>query len=167
MNDEMIFQQMHFIRNRTVAALDATTEEMADIMPEGFNNSIRWNLGHIFVAQERLIHGFVQEEPQLPPHYVEWFNANTSPETWDKDAPTLSELREHLVQQPKRLEDKFKGRLSEKGPQPFKLGEDTVFTTLAEVVSFANWHEGLHQGTITSLKRAQGAEKLFEVSSGK
>ncbi len=159
MNDEMIFQQVRFVRNRTLEALDATTEAMADKMPEGFNNSIRWNLGHIFVTQERLIHGFLQEEPQLPPHYAEWFNANTSPETWDREAPTLNEIREHLAQQPERLEEKFKGRLSVEGPQPFQLGVELTFTTLAEVVSFSNFHEGLHQGTITSLKRAKGAEK--------
>lgn len=167
MSDEMIFQQMRFIRTRTLAALDAVSEEMADQIPEGFNNSIRWNLGHIFVAQEKLVHGFVQEEPQLPSHYVEWFNANTSPHTWEKEAPSLQEIREQLAQQPNRLEETFKGRLSEEGSQPYQMGPDIVFTTLAEVISFANWHEGLHQGAITSLKRALGAEKLFEVPAQK
>ncbi|WLR46662.1 hypothetical protein LC065_13925 [Halobacillus litoralis] len=36
-----------------------------------------------------------------------------------------------------------------------------VFRTLDEVLNFTIWHEGLHQGTISAMKRAQGIENLF------
>lgn len=35
MEDLQLFKQMDFIRMRTIAALDNTTEEMADIVPPG------------------------------------------------------------------------------------------------------------------------------------
>lgn len=163
MNEEMIFQQLRFIRMRTLAALDATSEEMADVMPEGFANNIRWNLGHIYVTQEKLAYSFLNESPYLPDHYLDLFNARTNPTMWEVEAPSLSSLRSLLAEQLDRLEETFRGRLSEKGEKPFRLGENFEFTTLGEVLSFMSWHEGLHQGTITSLKRAQGIEQLFEL----
>lgn len=165
MNESMIFQQMRFIRNRTLAALDATTEEMADKVPEGFANNIRWNLGHIYVTQEKLAYSFLQEDPYLPEGYLHFFNAKTSPSTWESTPPSLAELRNLLATQLDRLEETFRGRLAEKGEKPFRLGEHVQFDTLAEVLSFMNWHEGLHQGTISSLKRAQGIENLFTLPS--
>lgn len=165
MQEQMLFQQMEFIRLRTLAALDATTEQQADEMPPGFRNSIRWNLGHILLSQENLLFSFVGENNRktLPPEYGELFGFNTSPDTWNTlTPPTLKELREKLEAQPQRMKEAFSGRLDETGEKPFVLGEHTTFTILGEVLSFANWHEGLHQGTITSIKRVQGIENLWE-----
>ncbi|WLR46661.1 DinB family protein [Halobacillus litoralis] len=58
MKEESLFQQMRFVRKRSLAALNATTEEIADAKPEGFLNNIRWNFGHIFVSQENLLARF-------------------------------------------------------------------------------------------------------------
>lgn len=162
MEDLQLFKQMDFIRMRTIAALDNTTEEMADIVPPGFKNSIRWNLGHIYLSHENIIHSFVGEKGNIPEGFKELFGFNTSPDQWETEAPSLSQLRELLSGQPTRLRETFLGRLSEKGEKPFQLTKDIAFETLAEVVSFANWHEGLHQGAITTLKRVQGIENLWE-----
>ena len=35
------------VRALPLRVLDATPEELADRVPEGYVNSIRWNLGHI------------------------------------------------------------------------------------------------------------------------
>ncbi|MGR3766235.1 DinB family protein [Rossellomorea sp. NS-SX7] len=171
MKEHMMFQQMEFIRSRTLAFLDATTEEQADAMPDGFRNSIRWNLGHILLSQENLLYSFVGENERkaIPAHYNELFGFNTSPLTWEENGltpPTLTELRDLLEEQPKRVKQTFTGRLDEQGEKPFNLGT-VSFTTLGEVLSFANWHEGLHQGTITTIKRVQGVENLFEKAEQK
>ncbi|MBM7585141.1 putative damage-inducible protein DinB [Bacillus pakistanensis] len=163
MKEGMLFQQMEFIRARTIAALDATTEEMADVIPNGFRNSIRWNLGHIYLAQENLLHHFIKEEPILPKHFLELFHFNTDPTIWEHSPPSLTELKGLLEEQPNRVKEKFTGRLDEVGKEPFRLTEKVQFTTLGEVLSFTNWHEGLHQGAITTIKRAQGIENLWEI----
>lgn len=58
MNEEMLFKQMKFIRNRTIAMLDATSEELATEIPQGFRNNLLWNFGHIVVIQEHIISGY-------------------------------------------------------------------------------------------------------------
>ncbi len=133
MNEHMLFQQMEFIRFRTLSALEATTEKQADVIPSGFKNSIRWNLGHILLSQENLLYSFVGENDKksLPAHYGELFGFNTSPHTWKEETPpSLHELREELSAQTKRMKEAFSGRLGEEGQKPFTLGEKFSFTTL-------------------------------------
>jgi uncharacterized damage-inducible protein DinB len=171
MNENVLFQQLEFIRLRTLAFLDATTEEQADGMPDGFRNSIRWNLGHILLTHENLLYSFLgeQEKKGIPEGFDGLFGFHTSPLTWKENnltPPSLSVLRNLLEDQPKRFKEVFSGRLNEQGEKPFNLGSVTL-TTLADVFAFTNWHEGLHQGTITTIKRVQGVENLFEKAEEK
>jgi uncharacterized damage-inducible protein DinB len=166
MKEEMLFQQMQFIRDRTLAQLDVTTEALADELPNGFRNTIRWNLGHIFVSHEFLLHSFAGEEPKIPADYNELFQRNTSPAEWITAPPTLQELRNLLDDQTKRIVEVFSGRLSEEGENPFQMTETVKFTTIGEVLNFALWHEGLHQATINCIKRAAGVENLWELPNG-
>ncbi|WP_226579568.1 DinB family protein [Halobacillus litoralis] len=161
MKEESLFQHMRFVRRRTLAALDATTEEAAGQTPQGFLNNIRWNLGHIYVSQENLLQRFLGEDPELPKTYLSLFNGGTSPEEWPENVPSLIELRGYLEEQTERMIHQFQGRLDEEGEKPFDLGGGVVFRTLDEVVNFSLWHEGLHQGTISAQKRAQGIKALF------
>ncbi|MGR9049832.1 DinB family protein [Halobacillus faecis] len=161
MKEESLFQQMRFVRKRSLAALDATTEGMADAKPDGFLNNIRWNFGHIFVSQENLLARFSGEDAHLPEGYIHLFNGGTSPDEWPEDVPRLPDLRKDLESQTERLIQTYQGRLSEEGEKPFDLGGGIVFRTLDEVLNFTIWHEGLHQGTISAMKRAQGIENLF------
>lgn len=162
MNDAMFFQLMKFIRNRTLATIDGTPEHLAMEIPEGFNNHLLWHYGHIFVSHELLLYSFVKEEHSLPPHYIELFNRGSNPREWKHGPPSLLELRAKLEEQPQRTIDTFSGRLKEKGEKPYAFGPDTQLTTLGEVLGFANWHEGLHQGTSDGIKRALGLKGIWK-----
>ncbi|REJ09009.1 DinB family protein [Halobacillus trueperi] len=97
MKEESLFQQMRFVRKRSLAALDVTTEEVADAKPEGFLNNIRWNFGHIFVSQENLLARFTGEEAHMPEGYIH------------------------------RLIQTYQGRLSEEGESPLTLVGESFF----------------------------------------
>jgi hypothetical protein len=163
MNEEMLFQQMNFIRTRTITALDATSETIVTEIPNGFKNNLLWNFGHIFLAQDNLLYSFLKEKHNVPPHYLELFNMGSSPHNWNLKPPSLSEIRSHLIEQPDRIMESFSGRLNEKGEKPFTLRSNIQFHTLGEVLGFANWHEGLHQGYINSIKRALGVGDLWNL----
>ncbi|MFC0524284.1 DinB family protein [Pontibacillus salicampi] len=155
MNEKQLFQQMNFIRNRTIAFLDATTEQEADIIPDGFHNSIRWNLGHILVNHEVLLSTFNEEATPLPDHLTHLFKKGTSPLEWTSAPPTLNELRAHLQQQVQRSEA-YSPSLFTKKEQPLRIGNSIELFTLEELFSFSNWHEGVHQGTIVGMKHTLG-----------
>lgn len=54
-----LFKQMDFVRGQTLKLMEGVTEEQADVIPEGFRNSIRWNLGHIYVVTERIAFQYI------------------------------------------------------------------------------------------------------------
>ncbi|MCA1321416.1 DinB family protein [Bacillus tianshenii] len=160
-NEQLLFKQMDFVRSRTLKMMETTSEELADHMPSGFRNSIRWNAGHIFLTQNTLMYSFGGGDHHVPEHYFSLFEMNTSPLDWKSDPPSISELKVRLSIQPDRIRREFSGKLDEKIIRPFQIG-DYRLETLAEVLAFANWHEGLHQGVINGLKRASGVENLWE-----
>ncbi|WP_096272111.1 DinB family protein [Paucisalibacillus globulus] len=165
MNEEMLLKQMKFIRYRTIAALDATSEAIADDIPTGFNNNLRWNFGHIIVSQENIITYFLGETGSLADFYRELFNRGTSPKDWKEDqvVPTLRELRVALEEQYERMVALCSGRISEVGKNPLNFGPEYEFKTLGEAIGFTNFHESLHQGNINSLKLALGVKDLWTV----
>lgn len=148
MNEEKIFQQVDFIRQRTLDEMEGLTEEQADKVKEGFNNTIRWNLGHIYTAQNVLISKFGGKNIEMPPRYLELFGPGSIPADWEGDIPTLSELKQRLEEQPKKLKEALTGQLHDKAKEPFQF-----LTTVGEILNFSLYHEGLHTGIIKSLKK--------------
>lgn len=60
----------------TVAGL---SQAEADVIPLGFNNNIRWNLGHIYVDQYLWIQTLTKEDIPFSMGFNKWFGYGTSP----------------------------------------------------------------------------------------
>lgn len=161
MDNNALLQMFTFSRSNTLASLKATTEKQALEVPEGFNNSIIWNLGHIYIAVENVMAHIDGSKPEIPVGYNELFGHNTSPSTWEKEPPKLSELATYLEEQTERIAALYGDKLETQLSEPFKLNEKTVFETYGEVLNFMIWHEGLHLGVINGIKRAIGITELW------
>ncbi|MDQ1000291.1 putative damage-inducible protein DinB [Neobacillus niacini] len=48
---EVLFNQLESYRSYILGVLENVTEDKAAVIPKGFNNNIRWNLGHIYLDQ--------------------------------------------------------------------------------------------------------------------
>jgi DinB superfamily len=66
MNEKMLFDQLEFARNITFKVAEGVTEENADLIPDGFPNSLRWQLGHIYTSVEGIVFHFANETMNLP-----------------------------------------------------------------------------------------------------
>lgn len=148
MNEEMIFQQINLIRQNTLNEIEGLSEEQADQRPEGFLNTIRWNLGHIYTVQNALVSKFGGKNIDMPSRYLELFAPGTKPADWQGEVPTLDELKQLLEEQPAKLKEALAGQLNEKAAKSFKS-----LSTIGEILNFTMYHEGLHLGTIKGLKK--------------
>lgn len=155
MNEETLWEEISLVRQRLLDEVKDVSEEAADKMPEGFRNTIRWNLGHIYVVQEKLVAGLAGETPQIPSHYGDLFAPGTKPADWEGEIPKLSSIEAILEEQPVKLKDRFAGRLDEKVTKPFTPG-NLELDTIGKILNFTLYHEGLHTGFIKGLKRAIG-----------
>ena len=69
------------------------SEEEANIIPAGFHNNIRWNLGHLYLDQYLWIEALTKEKDAELDVFMKRFGFGTSPNHFDKKTPTFEELK--------------------------------------------------------------------------
>lgn len=157
MNEEIVFTLLEYVRAGTLElAKNIQTEDpdYVDVIPPGFNNNIRWNLGHVATILDQLVNYPAREKPDLSLEFSKSFANGTSPKNWNDKTPSFEEIIKALEEQPKQVKEKFGGRLADELPQVFSLnGID--FKTIGDLVVFNLYHEGLHQGQIKAMIRAK------------
>ncbi len=145
---------METVRSITEQAIKKIPEEVSDLIPEGFNNNIRWNFGHIAFVQEKLVFGLLGEEMNIPEDYEQLFGAGTRPAEWKETPPSFTEISEILAEQKTTIKDFLQGRLHENLPTPFTNRGGITFYTVGEAFLFSFYHEAIHIETIKRLNRS-------------
>ncbi|MBO8163395.1 MAG: DinB family protein [Brevibacillus sp.] len=149
MNSAVLLNQVDFVRNGTLELLRQVPEEVADLVPPGFSNSIRWNVGHILIDQEQWLYSFIHDGMKLSDRYLRLFAHGTKPSDWQEVPPSLDELAELLGEQAQRIRRDFGHRLNKPLLRPAELG----MSTIGEIIPRTLYHEGIHAGIISSMLR--------------
>lgn len=130
---------------------DNYTADQLNKIPEGFNNNLIWNIGHIIVAQQSLVY----KSSNLPMHITDElfdrYKPGTRP-TGTTSQSEMNELRTLLVS----LVDKTAADLSSKQFDTFN--ERTTVTgfhlaSLEDALVFNNYHEGIHLGYMMNIRK--------------
>ncbi|MGG1516840.1 DinB family protein [Paenibacillus oryzisoli] len=152
--EHYLFKQLAFVRSQTLKLMEGVTEENADVIPEGFRNSIRWNLGHIYVVLERFAFQYIGLPQHLPRGFKEQFEYGTSPgnKTDSTPVPTLQELELLLKEQLERIRASLEHRLQEKIIPPYTTSAGMTLETPEQFLSFNLYHEGMHLSVIKLYK---------------
>ncbi|SDN12402.1 DinB superfamily protein [Psychrobacillus sp. OK028] len=152
--EQTIFQHMQIVRGITEKSIQQIPEELADIIPPGFTNNIRWNFGHIAYIQEKLVFGVSGEKMTIPKAYEFFFSAGTKPTEWIEIPPSFAEISDVLIAQKQRIREYLPGNLQKRLPEPFTNKGGITFHTLGETFLFSFYHEALHMETIKRIYRA-------------
>ncbi len=138
---------MRASRNALVSSLSSLSIDDLNKIPEGFNNNIAWNLGHIVAVEQLLIYGLTKQTMVVDPFIVTNFRNKTKPEqpyTQDeidsifKYAQTTTDILEKNYNE---------GLFKEMTPFESKMMNKS-FNTVEEIIVFNLYHEGLHAGVI-------------------
>ncbi|MFX3635633.1 MAG: DinB family protein [Candidatus Pristimantibacillus sp.] len=153
--EHLLFKQLDFVRGQTLKAMEGVTEEIADQIPEGFRNSLRWHFGHIYVVLERFAFHFIGIPQHLPEGFKEQFENGTSPLVTPASipAPSLEELKSLLQEQVGRIREALAHRMHEKIDPPYITSAGMILDTPEQFLSFNLYHEGMHFGIIKVYKR--------------
>ena len=152
MNAETLLTQVDIVRSLTLQAVELLHEEEADMQPEGFNNTIRWHLGHIYLVQERLAFHHAGYPVDVPPSYIDLFGNGTKPSDWKTEPPSLAELGCRLTEQPGRIRTLLGERLEEPPAVPFSRFQGKM-NTLGAILMYSLFHEGQHYEAIKLIKK--------------
>ena len=147
---QFVFDQLSFARQSLLNTVKEISENQADSVPEGFNNNIRWNLGHVCIVQERYAFYFAGEPIGVPDVFTELFAFGTRPSEWKIKPPSLQELVETLTDQPKRIRERLQDRLDEAITNPVERGSLSL-STFDELLTFSLFHEGQHIQAVKTL----------------
>lgn len=148
-----VVKQLRFVRENTLSQVVGMKEEETLFIPKGFNNNIKWNLGHIYLIQEKFGFQIIGEETKLPNNFMELFSTGTKPVDWRNQVlPTTDELIQLLINQLERIEKNLDGRLEDE-IVPYTTSTGLSLSTVKELISFCLYHEGMHFNAIKSIKR--------------
>lgn len=143
-------KQFEMTRSKLQEILEDLSEAEADLQPEGFNNTIRWQLGHVLVSAESSLFDYPGSGSPLSELYGEFFKSGTSPKYWQRSAPSLNDIKSNYQSQEKRIKDLPEEFWREEVTGPFaKFG----IKTKSELFHFLLNHEAMHLGQIQSLKK--------------
>lgn len=152
--EQTIFNHMETVRGITEKSIERIPEEISDIIPEGFNNNIRWNFGHIAFVQDKIVFGILGEEMKVPKNYENLFGAGTKPSDWAVTPPSFTEIAAVLADQKSRIKAFLPGRLDEKLAKPFTNRGGITFYTAGEAFLFSFYHEAMHIETIKQIYKS-------------
>jgi hypothetical protein len=148
-----ILSQLNFARIYTNGKLKLVKEEQWDIQPEGFNNTIRWNMGHVFVSMETLVQKGLPEYEPVHPEWIPLFAPGTKPADWTVAPPSTEDLLSALAEQPARIKAALEGNLDKPLVESMKIGSFHEMANVHAIVQFAVWHEGIHSGIISAMSK--------------
>ncbi|MCR8642824.1 DinB family protein [Paenibacillus sp. N1-5-1-14] len=138
------------VRGMVLRTVQSIPEEVFDIQPAGFNNTIRWNVGHIVNSLERFCAASIPLNSNLPATYNEQYGTGSRPSAWTEAGQSKDELLEQLSAQLNAISEASAEVLETAFPEPVELGPMKL-NTVAELINFAVIHEALHLGTIKAL----------------
>lgn len=145
---EVLFNQLETYRSYMLGVVESVKEVEAEVIPKGFNNNIRWNLGHIYLDQYLWIQAVTKEKAAVSEQFKAWFGYGSSPASFTSETPSLEELRALLNDQPSKIKEDYGYRLEEEFP-PTEMGMHTIEQVLTRTI----FHEGMHLQTILDIKK--------------
>jgi hypothetical protein len=137
------------LRQIVIGQLQDISESRMDIQPEGFHNTVRWNIGHMVYWLDKYTSLSFGSLSAIPTQYETLFNSGTKPSDWTVMPPSKDELTALLAAQLSQLSELTPEMLNQKLQSPFEMGPFT-FATAGELFNFALMHEAIHFGVISS-----------------
>ena len=128
---------------------DLSTEQLNKI-PEGFNNNIIWNLGHMVATQQGICYRRAGLPIYIEENIWESYHSGTSPGAF-VDAAAIDNIKYLMATTIDQLEIDLDKGIS--NYTPWTTRYDVELKSLEDAVNFLPYHEGLHCGCIMALKR--------------
>ena len=120
-------------------------------IPEGFNNNIIWNIGHIFTGQQRICYLRSGLKPVLEIPVLSDYTPQSKPFSMIEEKEIIN-LKKLFVPMVDRLEEDYEKQLFV-NYETFSTPYGFDIASIDDAIRFMIFHEGLHAGYIQAMKR--------------
>ncbi len=141
----------HATRTNIRSIMSGLSLEQMNTIPEGFNNNILWNAGHVVATSLLLTYGLSGLEAPLGADLIPRFRKGTRPEGPYTEAD-LQYILELLDSALTRLEQDYQAGIF----QEFRSYQTSFGVQLASVeegIQFNVVHESMHLGNMLSMRK--------------
>ncbi len=146
------FEFLRISRQNTLDLVSTLTDDQVNQIPDGFNNNMVWNLGHLVVTQQLLNYGLASVPFIIDQSLIDKYRKGTKPEGLI-DSDEINRLKELMLTCVDQLElDYQKGIF--KSFKTYPTSFKATLTSIEDAISFNNIHEGLHLGYMMAMKRS-------------
>lgn len=139
-------------RKLTLKIYNGLSQDQMLAIPEGFNNNLLWNLGHVVITQQLLCYKLSGNDMLIDDGLADQLRKGTGPKDWEA-TPDVEQLRELAVSLPERLEQDYAAGLF-KDYNTYETSAGVTLNNIDDAINFNNFHEGIHVGYALALKRA-------------
>lgn len=84
MSEYFVFQLLNKKYQKMIYLVQKCPENKREIVPEGFKNSIQWQIGHVLYSTENLVLLLSKQKKVLPESYKTFFAYGTKPFDWER-----------------------------------------------------------------------------------
>lgn len=129
---------------------DLSVDELNEI-PAGFNNNIIWNLGHLIAAQQGICYVRAGLSPAVIEQHYAPFRPGTKPGKY-LDGNEVVHIKQTLLKSLDQFEtDLQNNAFANYIPWTTRYGVELA--SIDDALQFLLFHEGLHSGCITAIKK--------------
>ncbi|MBD0823481.1 DinB family protein [Aestuariibaculum marinum] len=131
---------------------NASLEDLNKI-PEGFNNNIIWNIGHIVVTQQLLAYKLSGLPMMIDEVLISKYMKGTKPES-DVSQAEVNEIKTLLFSTLERTKEDLDNDIFKTFNSYTVSTTGNTLNTIEDAFDFILFHEGMHLGYVMALVRA-------------
>jgi len=121
-------------------------------VPEGFKNSIIWNIAHTIATQQILVYRLSGLPTLLPQEFIDRYKKGTKHEV-DATQTEVDYIKSVLFSPLDQTESDYEaGKFNTF--KTYTVSTGSTLTHINEALVFNNFHEGIHLGYILALKKS-------------
>jgi hypothetical protein len=133
---------------KTIANL---SDEQLVKIPQGHNNNILWNVGHIVSSNQKLTYALSGNPMRIEEELLVLFGKGTDPKQW-KSTPDIKKVKEYLTSTAIWLEEDFNKGIF-KSFKEYETSYGFPLKNIEDAISFGNTHEAVHFGIVMAMKK--------------
>lgn len=150
----MMIDKILKIRRYLLEQIADVSVEQLNKIPEGFNNNMIWNMGHLIVAQQGLCYMRANQSPVISKEFLAAFTTNTKPDR-EFTAEEIAEVKALFTSTIEQFaSDYSKAIFTDYTPSPnISRVYGIDLNTVDDAIEFITYHEGYHIGVVMTMRK--------------